>query len=278
MRCVLVVSEDRELRRLLTESIRDEHRIVRCCDSSHGASALEAGRDPDMIVLDAPIPSRSGYDMLADVQQRCAAPVLVLTSLADPLETAVVLECGAADCALRSTSPRVIAARVGAVLRRTPERHYGPPDRGSDWLGIDERARRVASAGGEVVLPRGDMAVLAYLAARPGEACSLNAIAEAVWGRAGSDREVRAVRSRVTRIRQRLESAGPCAFAIETVRGYGYRLAVRQPSRGSRGDALRTSGRKGLVDKLAPRLEARRDEAQKPSHQLEEALRRAASA
>lgn len=193
---------------------------------SDGDTALEVTRSrrPDSIVLDIGLPGLDGIEVCRRLRGSGDwTPILFVTARDDEVDRVVGLELGADDYITKPFSPRELAARVAAVLRRSS----GPPDDperlalGS--IGVDLRARRVTADGREVELTPTEFDLLAHLMRHPGWVLSREQLLAEVWDYAGSA-ATRTVDVHIAQIRAKLGAASP----LRTVRGVGYSADARR--------------------------------------------------
>jgi len=192
-----------------------------------GETALRLWREhkPDLVVLDILMPMLDGYAFCREVRKSSRVPIIILSARAEEEDRVRGLESGADDYVIKPFSPRELVARIRAVLRRSrAEREallcVGP-------LVIDRRNRLVTACEREVVLTPTEFAVLAALAASPGNVLSREEILHEVQGDLyeGYDRNVD---THVKNIRRKLKDAAEEWSFIETVYGVGYRLQARR--------------------------------------------------
>lgn len=182
--------------------------------------ALEAAFD--LILLDVMLPHKDGFDVCRDLRRaRVRTPILMLTAKTQEAEKILGLELGADDYVTKPFSPRVLLARLRAVLRR----RRAEPAPASDSLELHEMTihpgrHEVLFQGRPVDLTATEFRLLHFLARRPGWVFTR---AQIVQGIQGEDYAVsdRAVDVQIVGLRKKL---GPAGQYIETVRGVGYRL------------------------------------------------------
>jgi two-component system, OmpR family, alkaline phosphatase synthesis response regulator PhoP len=226
---ILVVDDEREIRELLDYNLTKEgYGVVAVSSGEEALASVRAGR-PDLVVLDLMLPGLDGLEvcrrMQSDATMR-AIPIVMLTARDGEADVVAGLELGAADYVTKPFSPRVLSARVKAVLRR------GAPD------GVDAAApvtvgeivvhpgrHEVTVAGRAVSLTASEFRILRYLAARPGWVFTRQQIVDAAQGDEvyAGERYVteRSVDVHIVSLRRKLGAHGS---VIETVRGVGYRM------------------------------------------------------
>ena len=223
---VLVVDDDAnvvELTRLYLE--RDGYRVVSASDGARGL-ALARDEQPSLVVLDVMLPRVSGLDVCRTLRQESAVPIIMLTARVEENDRLAGLDLGADDYVTKPFSPRELAARVRAVLRRATR---DGADGGAATLScgpveLDLRARKAAVGGSELRLTPTEFRLLALLMRQPGRTFTRDEIIDRVLGDDfdGFDRTVDA---HVSSLRRKLAAAqGGNAKLIQTVYGSGYRL------------------------------------------------------
>ena len=223
---VLVVDDDPnvvELVRLYLE--RDGYRVLMALDGANGL-ALALEEQPSLVVLDVMLPHLNGLDVCRALRQESAVPIIMLTARVEVEDRLAGLDLGADDYITKPFSPRELAARVRAVLRRTvrdiPEDE--PPALSAGPVELDLRYRRVTANGSEVRLTPTEFRLLALLMRRPGRTYSRDEIIARVFGDDfdGFDRTVDA---HVSSLRRKLAAADEAGSKlIQTVYGSGYCL------------------------------------------------------
>jgi two-component system catabolic regulation response regulator CreB len=228
---VLVVDDEPAIRESLAFALRRDGFAIAEAGSLREADAAAASAD--LILLDLVLPDGDGLEFLRTLRARSDVPVIVLTSRDEETDRVVGLEMGADDYVVKPFSPREVAARVRAVLRRFRGGNGdGPADAGTptqgplhgpDGLSVDPRTRRASVGGTELKLSRTEFNLLAAFLRQPGRAFERGELLDEVWG---SDVVVgdRTVDVHIKALRRKLEEAGGDGQVIETVRGIGYRL------------------------------------------------------
>lgn len=216
---VLVVEDDAAIADAIRYALEKDGMSTTHAGTLRGARArLDAA---DAVVLDLGLPDGSGFSLLLDARRLESPPrVLVLTSRDDEVDCVAALEAGADDYVTKPFSPRVIAARIRAVLRRPTSQVKGSEPAG---LAID-RARRLATFAKAVLpLTKIEFDLLAVLAEHPGRVLTRKQLVEQVWGGAYA-LAPRTVDSHFKALRQKLRAAGAPEGLLETVRAVGFRL------------------------------------------------------
>jgi two-component system phosphate regulon response regulator PhoB len=199
----------------------------RTLSASSGAEAIDIGRKEaiSLVVLDLLLPDMSGFDVLDRIRAQPSpqnAPCLMLSALREDTDRIRGLAVGADDYLTKPFNPDELVLRVGAILRRARAPRtlgevetFGP-------VSIDRGGRRVLVNGEDIGLTPTEYRLLLLLAGSPGIAQGRDELLRIVWG-AEPDMQTRTVDVHIQRLRTKL---GPAGDMIETVRGYGYRLAA----------------------------------------------------
>jgi DNA-binding response OmpR family regulator len=227
MRTVLVVDDEPHIRTVLRGYLEAAGFAV--SEAADGETAvLQIRRDPpDLVLLDVMLPGSDGLEVLREVRTFSDVYVILVTARTEEIDKLLGLGVGADDYITKPFSPREVAARVKAVLRRDrgPREVPGPVLR-FDGLTIDRDAREVRVDGAAVSLSALEFDVLAALAEAPGRVFSRRQLLEGVWGYDFFGDE-RVVDVHIRGLRARLGDDAGNPRLIATVRGVGYKFAGR---------------------------------------------------
>jgi two-component system alkaline phosphatase synthesis response regulator PhoP len=222
---VLVVDDEEDLLELVRYNLAKEGYQVECVAS--GELALKSARrqPPDLIVLDLMLPAVDGLEVCRRLKSEGKTrdvPIIMLTAKSEERDMIVGLECGADDYITKPFSPRVLSARVKALLRRRETQRKSELETTIEVheLSIHPGRHEVKLAGRLVELTYTEFALLQFLAKRPGWAYTRPQIVDAVKGEDYPVTE-RSVDVQVAGLRKKLGTYGSY---IETVRGVGYRF------------------------------------------------------
>jgi DNA-binding response OmpR family regulator len=225
---VLVVDDDPTVREVLSLYLRrDGYRVTEAAD---GPRALEqaAGDPPRLVVLDLMLPGLSGLEVFRRLRSQAEIPVIILTARGEEADRVAGLEIGADDYVAKPFSPRELAARVTAVLRRSSPRsgQGGDPAQPTLFelsdLRVDTAARRAWRHGSPVALTVREFDLLAHLVRHPGRAFRREQLLAEVWGYSYGGPAT--VTVHIRRLREKLEADPRHPRHILTVWGFGYRF------------------------------------------------------
>lgn len=168
------------------------------------------------------LPGLDGLEVCRRVRETSAMPIIMLTARSTEEDRLEGLDLGADDYVVKPFSPRELAARVRAVLRRAPGASDGPPVRVGDLV-IDPARHEATLAGRPLDLTPREFRLLEVLARAPGRAFTRGELVERAFG-ADSSALDRTIDAHVVNLRRKLGDDPACPGRIETVFGVGYRL------------------------------------------------------
>jgi DNA-binding response OmpR family regulator len=224
---LLVVDDEEDILELVRHHLDREGYEVQCAVSGEKALQLAKSQPFHLVVLDLMLPGMDGLEVtrrLKNDPQTRALPVVMLTAKGEEADVVAGLELGADDYVTKPFSPRILVARIRAVIRR---RRQEIPDETAliDIHGITiHPGRRAVTVAGELVdLTYTEFQVLNLLARRPGWVFTRSQIVDLVRG---DDYPVtdRSVDVQIVGLRRKLGDHGKL---VETVRGVGYRFRER---------------------------------------------------
>jgi len=226
---ILVVEDEKEIRELVALHLAKEGFRVQTAGSGEQAQALLVQNTPSLVVLDILLPGIDGLSLCrqlkTDPRTRGVA-VILLTAKGEETDIVAGLTVGADDYIAKPFSPRVLVARVKAVLRRASRQPTAEPETDDSQciavhdLKIHVGRHEVLVAGEPVELTATEFRILHFLARRPGWVFSRQQILDGLYGDSCVVTE-RAVDVQIVGLRKKLGMAGSY---IQTVRGVGYRF------------------------------------------------------
>jgi len=248
---ILVVEDDEPIAELIRHTLSREGYRVTCFTSGEKLLLHTGSAPPDLVLLDLMLPGVDGLEICRLLREEEATrniPIIMVTARGEEADVVRGLECGADDYVVKPFSPRVLRARVEAVLRRQARESEGSPAAPVEVirfgeLALDTVKHRVELSGRPLELTLTEFGILRHLLRQPGRVFSRSQIVEAVRG---GDYHVtdRAVDVAVFGLRKKLGTAGGL---VETVRGVGYRLRDPGPP-----------GKPVVSGAATPRAESRR--------------------
>jgi two-component system alkaline phosphatase synthesis response regulator PhoP len=221
---ILVVDDEPDILELVQYNLRKDNYDVVGVESGEEALAQVRATPPDLIILDLMLPGVDGLEVCRTLKRdtrTTAIPIVMLTARGEEADIVAGLELGADDYLTKPFSPRVLRARMRAVLRR----HHTEPVAADaviqhHGLVLHPGRHEVLAESQPVLLTPTEFRVLHLLARRPGWVFTRHQIIAAAQGEDVSVTE-RSVDVHIVSLRRKLGTIGE---AIETIRGVGYRL------------------------------------------------------
>jgi DNA-binding response OmpR family regulator len=217
---ILLVEDESDIASVVRAYLeRDGFRVVWAARGTEGLQALEQ-HDVRLAILDLRLPDTDGFDLCRAIRSTSSLPVVMLTARDEEVDRVTGLELGADDYVTKPFSPRELAARVRAVLRRAEPENDEDRLLAGDVV-LDRRSRVAEVAGTEVELTVREFDLLWHLAERPGVVLTRERILDRVWG-ISFPGGTRTVDVHVGQLRRKLDRPD----LIRTVRGAGYKLVA----------------------------------------------------
>jgi two-component system alkaline phosphatase synthesis response regulator PhoP len=219
---ILIVEDDPDIAELIVHYLQKAGHVVDLLASGAAVMPRLRGELPDLVVLDLMLPDFDGLMVCQAIRSEprtAALPIIMVTARADEADRITGLELGADDYVTKPFSPKELAARVGALLRRTQRApsgsvlSYGP-------ITIDADRHTVTVDGAEVRLTAKEFLLLQYLVQHRGRVLSRDLLLTDVWGYQYTG-GTRTVDVHIRRLREKLPVL---ADAIETIKQFGYKL------------------------------------------------------
>jgi two-component system, OmpR family, alkaline phosphatase synthesis response regulator PhoP len=226
---ILLIEDDRDIVELVRYNLEKEgFQVTSTGDGLSGLAQIRKS-PPDLLLLDLMLPKLSGLEICKEIRRDNTLnrlPILMLTARGEEADRIVGLELGADDYVTKPFSPRELAARIKALLRRTEPASAAEKPIEVGELRIDPASYRVTRNGKAVPLSTLEFRLLYFLASRPDKVFTRDQLLDAVWG---SDRFVtpRSVDVYVRRLREKIESDPQHPAHVKTMRGAGYLFETR---------------------------------------------------
>ena len=224
---LLLIDDDTALCELLAEYLGSEgFRVTTLHDGNSAVERLKREPHWDAIILDVMMPGMNGFDVLKSIRPHNSTPVLMLTARGEDTDTVLGLELGADDYVAKPVSPRVLVARLRALLRRGQSEQNNVLKVGD--VELDEQARQLSVDGEPVKLTGAEFNLLTLLLKQAGHVVSRETLAAEGLGRALTAYD-RRIETHMAQIRRKLGNFSDGSPRIQTVRGAGYQYVVKTP-------------------------------------------------
>ena len=224
MSTILIIEDEIELAKVLRSYLEQAGFTVFTAQRGDSGLANWEQKHPDLVLLDLNLPGMDGLDVAREIRRKSTTPIIMLTARVEETDQLIGLELGADDYIPKPFSPRIVVARVRALLRRSEISPSAANILRITDLEIDLDGHTVQRAGGPIELTPTEFSLLATLAGQPGRAFSRLQLLETSQGVAYEGYE-RTVDAHIKNLRAKLEPDPRNPRYIETVFGIGYRFA-----------------------------------------------------
>ena len=222
-RKILVVDDESRIRKLIKDYLRrNGYEVIEAADGEEALEQFYKTKDIALIVLDVMMPSLDGWEVLKEIRESSKVPVIMLTAKSEEEDELNGYSLGADEYVSKPFSPKVLVARIEAVLRRSQGEDASVIE--SDGIRIDENAHEVTVDGQSVELSVREYDLLKYFMKNPGIALSREKILNSVWDYDYYG-DARTIDTHVKKLRSKLSGKGDL---IKTIWGVGYKFGSAQ--------------------------------------------------
>ena len=223
---ILIVEDEANIRQLVRYNLEKEgFQIIEAVDGLQGVKLAKIEK-PDLVLLDLMLPEMDGLEVCRNIKGNTGTsslPIIMLTAKSEEIDKVIGLELGADDYMTKPFSPRELVARVKAVLRRSQKDTTLPGELSVGRLRFNFSRYEVHMGNVKLELTPKEYELLKMLATNLGKVFTREQLLEKVWGYEYFG-DTRTVDVHVRHLRAKMESDPQTAEAIETIRGFGYRL------------------------------------------------------
>lgn len=224
MKQVLLVEDDERLSSLISQYLSDQGFNVQCLFSGETLLQQVQTSPPDILLLDVMLPGDNGFTLCRNIRPYYSGPLLFMTAKNDDFDQVLGLEIGADDYIIKPVEPRVLLARINALLRRNNDIQTTDDIQQTLTFGqlVIERSTRSASLKGvDVQLTSHEFDMLWRLASTPSTLVDRTTLYQEVIGREydGLDRSADV---RISRLRKKLQDNSQHPYRIKTIWGKGF--------------------------------------------------------
>lgn len=215
---ILVVDDEADIRQLVTYNLQKEGYTT--LEAKNGKEAIEIAKaeKPELIILDVMMPEMDGIEVCQEIKSIPALQNIIicfLTARSEDYSQIAGLESGGDDYITKPVKPRILTARIKALLRRNTGKVESTPEKG---IYVDLEKYQVLKDGESISLPKKEFELLALLYSKPGKVFDRNVILSRIWG----DDVIVSDRTIDVHIRKLREKFGSEYFV--TVKGVGYKF------------------------------------------------------
>lgn len=219
---ILVVDDESRMRKLVRDFlVRQNYDVIEAGDGEEALDIFYANKDIALVILDVMMPKMNGWDVCREIRENSKVPVIMLTAKSEESDELLGFELGVDEYISKPFSPKILVARVEAILRRTNKL-----DRSENieigGIVVNEQAHLVTVDGQRVDLSFKEFELLLYFIENNGIALSREKILNHVWNYDYYG-DARTIDTHVKKLRSKLGSKGDY---IKTIWGMGYKFEV----------------------------------------------------
>ena len=220
---ILVVDDESRMRKLVRDFlVKQNYEVIEAGDGEEALDIFYRDKDIALLILDVMMPKMNGWDVCREVRQTSKVPIIMLTAKGDERDELMGFELGVDEYISKPFSPKILVARVEAILRRTNKLGDAPEVKSAGAIVLDKTAHEVKIDGKAVELSFKEFELLEYFMDNPGIALSRERILNSVWNYDYFG-DARTIDTHVKKLRSKL---GSCGSYIKTVWGLGYKFEV----------------------------------------------------
>lgn len=219
---ILVVDDESRMRKLVRDFlVKAGYDVLEAADGEKAIELFNINNDISLIVLDVMMPIMDGWQTAKEIRKNSKVPIIMLTARADEEDELTGFECGADEYISKPFSPKILVARIEAILRRTfPTGEDAVVEKAG--IKIDKSAHTVSVDGKEIELSFKEFELLLYFLENEGIALSREKILNNVWNYDYFG-DARTIDTHVKKLRSKLGEKGNL---IETIWGLGYKFTI----------------------------------------------------
>ena len=221
--CILIVDDEQRMRKLIKDFLKVKgYSILEAEDGEKALEVFEENKNKiSLIILDVMMPKLDGWSVLRQIRQESEIPIIMLTARGEEQDELFGFELGVDEYISKPFSPKILVARVEAILKRTNQdiketKNYG-------GIEIDKEGRTVKVSNKIIELSLREFELLTYLVENENIALSRDKILNNVWNYDYYG-DSRTIDSHIKKIRHKLGKKGKY---IKTVRGIGYKFEIK---------------------------------------------------
>ena len=220
---VLIVDDESRMRKLIKDFLMQKnYKILEAGDGEEALRIFQENEEKiSVILLDVMMPKLDGWSVLRQIRQTSKVPIIMLTARGEEQDELFGFELGVDEYISKPFSPKILVARVEALLKRTRAEENGTKDYGG--IIIDSKGRTVTVDGKQIEMSLREYELLKYLVDNNGIALSRDKILNNVWNYDYYG-DSRTIDSHIKKIRHKLGKKGKY---IQTIRGIGYKFEVK---------------------------------------------------
>lgn len=220
---ILIVDDESRMRKLINDFLKQKgYKILEAEDGEEALKIFEEnGNKINLILLDVMMPKLDGWSVLRQIRQTSKVPIIMLTARGEEQDELFGFELGVDEYISKPFSPKILVARVEAILKRANPNASGTKDYGG--IIVDSEGRTVTVDGKQIEMSLREYELLKYLVDNQNIALSRDKILNNVWNYDYYG-DSRTIDSHIKKIRHKLGKRGKY---IQTIRGIGYKFEIK---------------------------------------------------
>lgn len=221
---ILVVDDETRIRKLVRDFlVKQNYDVLEAGDGEEALDIFYREKGIALVILDVMMPKMNGYQVCREIRETSLVPVIMLTAKSEERDELNGFECGADEYISKPFSPKILVARVEAILRRTSPAAKKGNIIEMGGIHVDKDAHMVSVDGVSVELSYKEFELLAYFLENPGIALSREKILNGVWNYDYFG-DARTIDTHVKKLRAKLGEKG--TLYIQTIWGLGYKFEI----------------------------------------------------
>lgn len=222
---ILVVDDESRMRKLVRDFlVREGYEVLEAGDSEEALDLFYREKDIALIILDVMMPKRNGFEVCREIRETSKVPIIMLTAKGEESDELNGFELGVDEYISKPFSPKILVARVGAILRRSGKTQDEEAVVSMGGIVLDKAAHMVTVDGERIDLSYKEFELLAYFMENAGIALSREKILNSVWNYDYFG-DARTIDTHVKKLRAKMGDKGKY---ITTVWGMGYKFEVTE--------------------------------------------------
>ena len=218
---ILVVDDESRMRKLVRDFlVKNNYEVVEASDGEEALDLFFEKNDIDLVILDVMMPKMDGWQVCREIRAYSKVPIIMLTAKSDERDELMGFELGVDEYISKPFSPKILVARVEAILRRTGQAAEMIVEAGG--IRLDKQAHSVTVEGKPIDLSYKEFELLAYFMENKGIALSREKILNSVWNYDYFG-DARTIDTHVKKLRSKMGDKGEL---IKTIWGMGYKFEV----------------------------------------------------
>ena len=220
---ILVVDDESRMRKLVRDFlVRQDYEVLEAGDGEEALDIFYREKDIALLILDVMMPKMNGWEVCREVRENSKVPIIMLTAKSDESDELMGFDLGVDEYISKPFSPKILVARVEAILRRTNQIGDSSQIKKAGLIVLDKTAPEVTIDGKSVELSFKEFELLEYFMDNQGIALSRERILNSVWNYDYFG-DARTIDTHVKKLRSKLGKQGEY---IKTVWGMGYKFEV----------------------------------------------------